>query len=172
MRGTICVLLAVSWLAACGQQPADNPVPAVEPASPAGEEEVIAAEPGAVMQSVKVQGGQLDLPFSFTVRSDRMAITSQSKVDQRQLRIEVESASSIEAVLAQAADGLAALGYRAGEVSVEEDGGLRQHFRKEGVDNLRIRLNPPGDKVELKNDAAQYSLYLTETAPIPRKKSD
>lgn len=101
-----------------------------------------------------------------------MAITSRSKVDQRQLRLEVESSSAIEAVLAQAADSLATLGYRAGKVSVVEGGGVSQNFRKDGVDLLRIRLNPPGDKEELKSDAAHYRLYLTETAPIPEKESD
>lgn len=172
MRRAICLFLAVSWLAACSQQSAESQTQAAEPASPATQREIVETAPGSVTQSVKVQAGQLELPFSFTERSDRMAITSQTKVEQRQLRLEVESANSIETVLAQAADSLAALGYKAGEVTVENDGGLRQHFHQAGVDSLRIRLNEANDNVAVENDAVHYSLYLTETAPIPKKDSD
>lgn len=99
MRRISVLLLAVWWLAACSQQPAEIQTQATHRAMPATEPEVTETAPGPASQSVKVQAGQLELPFSFTERSDRMAVTSQTRVEQRQLRLEVESAKSIEMVL-------------------------------------------------------------------------
>lgn len=147
-------------IAGCGKQPAAE---TAEPAQPAATAET-SAQPAtaAAAAQVQLQGGNFSFAKLLTVRYDREAVTSKTNRKQHQVFIEAGPGTA-EEVLGQVADSIARAGYRKGKVT-DDRGGLRQNFRKDGVDRVSVLVRPAGNGPALKTANATVSVYLTETA--------
>lgn len=155
------IISVIFLISACGKQDDSQPIePSVEaiaaelPSMPVGEKAVSVVE-------VKLQGGDISSPVFLGLREDRETTTSKSHNPVRRILLEA-GPGTVDEILQQTRSSIRAAGYRPGKV-VEERGGLRQNFRKDGVDLVRVLVRPRGEGPELRDPTAMASIYISET---------
>lgn len=101
------------------------------------------------------------MPAFLVLLEDRKTTTSKSHKPIHRILLEA-GPGSVDEILQQTRSTFLVAGYRAGKV-VEERGGLRQNFRKDGVDLVRVLVRPRGEGPELEDPTATASVYISET---------